>query len=183
MNISTFPRGRGLIGTFLRHPNAANLLMVLMLLFGAFALARIDTQFFPTIENATVSISVPWAGASAEDVESNIMALAEPAVRYLDGVKEMNSYAREGSASITLEFVEGHDMQKAVADVETALKALTTLPEDSEDATVTRSRWFDRIASASISGDVPEADLRFWAKRIRDDLLARGVDRVARPGR
>ena len=182
MNVPAFPPRRGLVSTFIRHPNAANLLMVLMLLFGAFALARIDTQFFPTIENPTVSVSVAWSGASAEDVETNILALAEPAVRFLDGVKEMNSYAREGSASISLEFIEGYDMQKAVADVETAMKGLTTLPEEADDPTVTRSRWFDRIASASISGDVPEEDLRYWAKRMRDDLLARGVDRVTFTG-
>ncbi|TCD16505.1 efflux RND transporter permease subunit [Oricola cellulosilytica] len=182
MNVAPFARGRGLVSTFIRHPNAANLLMVLMVVFGAFALARIDTQFFPTVETSTVSISIPWSGASAEDVETNILALTEPAVRYLDGVKEMNSYAREGAASITLTFVEGHDMQKAVADVETAVKALATLPEEAEDATITRSRWFDRIASASISGDIPEEDLRFWGKKIRDDLLARGVDRVTFTG-
>jgi multidrug efflux pump subunit AcrB len=182
MNIAAVRRGRGLVGTFLHHPNAANLLMILMLLFGAFALARIDTQFFPTIDNPTVSVSISWSGASAEDVETNILALAEPAVRYLDGVKEMNSYAREGSASISLEFHEGTDMQKAVADVETALKGLTTLPEEADDPSVSRSRWFDRIASASISGDVPEADLRYWAKRMRDDLLARGVDQVTFTG-
>ncbi|WP_421854215.1 efflux RND transporter permease subunit [Oricola sp.] len=182
MNVPAFAPGRGLVGTFIRHPNAANLLMVLMLLFGAFALARIDTQFFPTIESPNVSVTIAWSGASAEDVETNILALAEPAVRFLEGVKEMNSYAREGSASIRLEFIEGYDMQKAVADVETAMKGLTTMPDEAEDPTVTRSRWFDRIASASISGDVPEEDLRYWAKRMRDDLLTRGVDRVTFTG-
>jgi multidrug efflux pump subunit AcrB len=178
MDISAYGSGRGLIGVFLRHPNAANLLMVLMVLFGVFSLAKIDTQFFPTIESSTVSVSIPWSGASAEDVETNILALAEPSVRYLYGVKEMTSAAREGSGSITLTFFEGYDMQKAVADVETVIKGLTTLPEDADDASVTRSQWFDQIASASISGDLPEEDLRYWAKMIRDDLLSRGVDRV-----
>ena len=50
--------GRGLVSTFIRHPNAANLLMVLMILFGAFSIARINTQFFPTIDRPTISISV-----------------------------------------------------------------------------------------------------------------------------
>ncbi|MBO6553778.1 MAG: efflux RND transporter permease subunit [Roseitalea sp.] len=171
-----------LVGAFLRHPNAANLLMVLMILFGVFALARINTQFFPTIETSTVSVSIAWSGASAEDVEQNILAVAEPELRFIENVKQVVSYAREGSASIRLEFEEGTDMQKAVADVDTAAKALTNLPEGSEDPKVTTSQWFDRVASISIGGDVSEAVVRDWAQRIRDDLVERGIDKVTFTG-
>ncbi|MEM5500009.1 efflux RND transporter permease subunit [Ahrensia kielensis] len=169
---------RSLISTFIRHPNAANLLMVLMILFGVFALARINTQFFPTIETSNINVSVSWSGASAEDVERNILAVAEPSVRYIEGVKEMTSYANEGSATIRLEFQDGYNMQTAMRDVETAVKALSTLPEDAGDPKVSTSAWFDRVASISIAGDIPEAELRKWAKRIRDDLIERGIEKV-----
>ena len=171
-----------IIGAFLRHPNAANLLMVLMILFGVFALARINTQFFPTIETSTVSVSIAWSGASAEDVERNILAVAEPGLRFIDGVKQVNSYAREGAASIRLDFEEGTDMQRAVADVEAAAKAIGNLPEGAEEPSVTTSQWFDRVASVSIGGDVPEAVVRDWAYRIRDDLIERGIDKVSFTG-
>lgn len=169
---------RSLVSTFIRHANAANLLMVLMILFGVFALARINTQFFPTIETSSVNVSVAWSGASAEDVEQNILAVAEPSVRFIEGVKEMNSYAREGSASIRLDFNEGYDMQVALRDVETAVKGLSTLPEDADDPKVSTSAWFDRVASMSVAGDMPEGELRKWAKTIRDDLIDRGIEKV-----
>ena len=38
--------GGGVISLFVSHPNAANLLMVLMVIFGIFSLTRINTQFF-----------------------------------------------------------------------------------------------------------------------------------------
>ncbi|MEO0920765.1 MAG: hypothetical protein AAFX98_08755, partial [Pseudomonadota bacterium] len=60
---------RSLVSAFLRHPNAANLLMVLMIIFGLFTLGRINTQFFPTIERNTVTVAITWEGASPEDVE------------------------------------------------------------------------------------------------------------------
>ena len=173
---------RSLVTVFLRHPNAANLLMVLMILFGVVALGRINTQFFPTIQSDSVQVSIAWPGASAEDVERNILATAEPELRFIDGVKEMNSYAREGSASIRLSFNEGHDMDKGVADVEAAARAIGNLPEDAEDPKITQAQFFDRVATMSIGGDVPEAVLRDWAKRIRDDLIARGIDKVSFEG-
>lgn len=178
--------GRGaphpVIGAFLRHSNAANLLMVLMILFGVFALARINTQFFPTIETSTVSVSIAWSGASAEDVERNILAVAEPELRFIEGVSDVTSYAREGSASIRLDFEEGTDMQQAVADVDAAAKAIGNLPEGADEPTVSTSQFFDRVASLSIGGDVPEAVVRDWAYRIRDDLIERGIDKVSFTG-
>lgn len=180
-----FPRGpapSNLVSVFIRHPNAANLLMVLMIVFGVFALARINTQFFPTVETSNVNVSISWSGASAEDVEKNVLALVEPSLRFIEGVDEMTSYAREGSGSVALEFAEGSDMQKAVADVETAVKSISTLPEDADEPTVSRSQWFDRVARVSISGDVPEETVRIWAKRMRDDLIERGIDRVTFTG-
>ncbi|MEM9999549.1 MAG: efflux RND transporter permease subunit [Pseudomonadota bacterium] len=173
---------RSLVSIFLRHPNAANLLMVLMIIFGLFALGRINAQFFPTIERNTVTVSVAWDGASPEDVERNVLTIVEPEVRFVEGVEEMDSYAREGNGSVTLTFQEDYDMREAVADVEEAARAITNLPEDAEEPNVTVSSFFDRVASISISGDVGEATIRQWAKRIRDDLTARGIDRVTFTG-
>ena len=146
----------GLVQSFIRHPNAANLLMALLLLFGAFALARINTQFFPTVERPNVTISVSWPGASAEDIEANVLAVVEPEVRFISSVDEIVSYAREGAGTIVLEFAEGSDMQKSVSDVETAVKAISSMPGDSEAPVVSRSQWFDSVAKISISGDMPE---------------------------
>ncbi len=168
----------GLVRTFIRHPNAANLLMMLMILIGVFSMLKINTQFFPSVDRPNVNIAVTWSGASAEDIEANLLAVIEPEVRYIDGVDKMTSTAREGSGSIALEFEDGTDMQKALSEVETAVKGVSTLPADAETPTVSRSSFFDRVASVSVGGSAPEPIKREWAKRIRDDLIARGIDKV-----
>ncbi|MGI9353297.1 MAG: efflux RND transporter permease subunit [Rhizobiaceae bacterium] len=177
----TIPGG-GIVSLFARHPNAANLLMVLMVLFGVFSLGRINTQFFPTVDREEISITVKWSGASPEDIESNIIELIEPEVRFIDGVDSMISYAREGSGTISLEFVQGTDMKQAISDVDTAVKTVTNLPEEADTPEVSKRPFFDRIARLSISGDVPESTLRFYAKKIRDDLIDRGIDKVVMLG-
>ena len=48
----------GLISLFVRHRNAANLVMVLMIIFGTIALSRINTQFFPKIEIPVITVTV-----------------------------------------------------------------------------------------------------------------------------
>ena len=168
----------GLVGIFAHHATAANLLMVLLILFGLFGAVRINSQFFPTIESQFISVRMAWSGASAEDVESNILAIVEPAVRFLDGVENVASTAREGSASVTINFRPNTDMRKAQADVEQAIDTLTLLPQDADAPRYGRSRFFDRVARLSITGPFSESALRTYAKRIRDDLLARGIEKI-----
>ncbi len=176
------PGSSGLIALFTRHPNAANLVMILMIIFGIFSLGKINTQFFPTIETKSITVSVVWPGASAEDVETNIIQIIEPEVRFLSGIDKMTSYSREGSGSIVLEFEPSADMQVAVGDVDSAVKAVTNLPDDSETPKVKLAQFFDRVARLAVTGDVPEAALRIYAKIIRDDLIERGIDKVSITG-
>jgi len=174
----TLPGG-GVVSLFARHPNAANLLMILMIIFGVFAIGKINTQFFPTVERPEVTITVSWPGASAEDIERNVIELIEPEVRFTDGVVNMISYAREGSGSIALEFDPSTDLKEAVGEVDTAVKSITNLPEEAETPEVSKRAFFDRVARISISGDVPESTLRIHAKKIRDDLIERGIDKIS----
>lgn len=163
---------------FIRHPIAANLLMVMMLLFGVVGLMKLNTQFFPSTEIPRVSVTVSWPGASAEDVEKNVLQAIEPELRFLDGLDRMFSYAREGSGSISLEFAAGTNMQIAVSEVEAAVNGVTTLPDDSETPKVRRSVWYEGVASIAISGPFSEQALRAYAREIRDGLIAAGIDQV-----
>ncbi len=175
-------RPRGVLAFFAAHRNAANLLMAMMILFGIIGVTRTNTQFFPSLEVPTISISVAWSGASAEDVESNILDAIEPEIRFLDGIDQILSYAREGAASIRLEFDQGTDMQRALSDVETAVAGVTTLPADAEDPVISGSTWYETVARMALSGPYSEAALRSFAREIRDDLIDAGIDRVTMQG-
>ena len=167
-----------LIRLFTRHRTAANLLMVAMLTMGIFGLFRLHTQFFPDIGIDVISVSVEWPGASAEDVDANVVQAIEPEVRFLDGVKRVLSSSLEGKATVAIEFDPGTDMQSALADVETAVGEVTTLPVDSETPEVRRLVRYDTISRIVISGPFSEAALKSVAKDVRDALLERGIDKV-----
>ena len=149
-----------------------------MIIAGLFALSRLNTQFFPTIGIDFVSVVVAWSGASAADVENNIVSAADREVRHLDSVKRVVSIAREGAGLVFIEFEPGTNMDTAYANVETAISSITTFPEDSEEPIIQRIVPYDTISRIVISGDIGEAALKALAKRVRDDLIARGIDKV-----
>ncbi|MEO0382991.1 MAG: efflux RND transporter permease subunit [Pseudomonadota bacterium] len=173
---------RGMIRLFVRHPNAANLVMALMVLFGIYGLANLNTQFFPDIETKNITVSVSWSGASAEDVESNILTVVEPEVRFIDGVDEIVSYAREGSGSIRLDFTDDTDMIDARADVEQAVAGLTLLPDGAETPVITTSNFADRVGRIAISGPFSEDALKSYARDLRDRLIDNDIDLVSFSG-
>lgn len=172
------PKSAGMLEMFVRHRNAANLLMVLLVMFGVWGAMGLNRQLMPNTDSKTITIDVAWSGASAEDVEKNLLVLIEPAVQFLDGVKSMSGRAREGTGTITLEFERDVDMQEAERLVEVAVSAIPNLPSEADDPEVSTRKFFDPIASIGISGPFPEAALRGYAREIRDGLLASGVDKV-----
>ncbi|WP_029654238.1 efflux RND transporter permease subunit [Marinobacter daepoensis] len=171
-------RKPGVIGFFVHHRVAGNLVMLVMLLGGVLALTRMNIQFFPTFALDVVSVRVVWSGASAEDVELGITDPLEQRLRSVDGLKKMTSTSAQGIASITLEFHEGTDPIQAVDDVRQQVDEFNNLPADAEEPQVARVERYEPVARLLVYGDVDRAELRQLVYRFEDELLARGIDRV-----
>ncbi len=171
-------RMTGVIARFARHRNAANLLLALMVIAGVYGLLKLNAQFLPDFGIDIVAVSVEWPGATADDVDSNIVQAVEPEVRFIDGVKRVKSSAYEGLASIRVEFEAGSDMQAALSDVEAAISRIRTFPEESKTPEIRRIIRYETIMRAVLSGPLPEASLKAYAKKMRDGLLERGIDKV-----
>jgi multidrug efflux pump subunit AcrB len=172
----------GFIGLFVRHPTASNLLMIVIIVLGLFATSRLNTQFFPTLEIPAISVTVQWSGASAQDVEENIVDALDPELRFLDDVEKITGIAREGVAVFNIEFFSSADMQKAQSDVEQAVDSITTLPDAAEEPEIRRITFYEPVAKIAISGPFSERTLKDYAKQIRDGLLDAGIDRVSFTG-
>lgn len=171
-------RMTGVIALFASHRNAANLLLALMVLAGIYGLMKLNSQFLPDFGIDVVSVRVEWPGATADDVDSNIVQAIEPEVRFLDSVKRVKSSAYEGLADIRIEFEAGSDMQAALSDVEAAISRIRTFPEDSKTPDISRIVRYETLMRVVLSGPYPDASLKAYAKRLRDGLLDRGIDKV-----
>ncbi len=171
-------RPGGLIELFLRHRLAANLLIALMVLGGAFALLKLNTQFFPNFELDFVSVRVVWTGASAEDVERGITDPLEQDLRTVDGIRNMTSTSALGVASITIEFEAGTDMTLALEQVKDRVDQQRNLPEAAETPVVMRIVRYEPVARLLISGLDDIYDLRMLGREFERELLNRGIARV-----
>lgn len=172
----------GILSYFVRHRTVANLLLVVMLVAGIAAAPNMRSQFFPDVIIDNVSVDVVWLGAGAEDVDAAIVQVLEPVLLAVEGVESSASTSREGRGFVTLDFDPGWDMARAAADVQTAVDAVTTLPEDAEEPNVRRGAWRDRVTDVVITGPIAPEQLGRFADEFVTRLFAAGVTRTTIEG-
>ena len=170
---------KGIIGFFVHHRVAANLVMLVMLVGGTLALTRMNIQFFPDFALDIVSVRVVWSGASAEDIEKGITNPLEQRLRSVQGLKKMTSTSAQGISSITLEFTENTNPIQALDDVRQQVDEFTNLPAAAEEPQVTRVERYEPVGRLLVYGAVDRSELRQIAYRFEDELLTRGIDRIS----
>ena len=170
-------RSGGLIEVFASHPVACNLLMAIMLLAGAWALTRLNTQFFPTFDIDFITINVKWTGASAEDVEAAITEPIERELLGLDTVREMTSSSNRGFALVNLEYEEGSDMDVALDEVKERIASIRNLPGAADAPVIKRIINYEPVARLLVTGRDGQ-NLRPLVRDIERELLARGIAKV-----
>ena len=168
----------GVLSYFVRHKTLANLLLVVMLVAGLVAMPKMRAQFFPDVVVDTVSVSVAWDGAGAEDVDAAIVQVMEPALLSVEGVESSSASSREGRASISLEFEPNWDMARAADDVQSAVDQVTGLPDEAEDPVVRRGQWRDRVTDIVITGPVGVEQLALFADELSIRLFGESVTRT-----
>ncbi|SFL99292.1 efflux RND transporter permease subunit [Marinobacter zhejiangensis] len=169
---------QGVIGFFVHHRVAANLVMLVMLLGGFLALNRMNIQFFPTFALDRATVQVVWSGASAEDVEQGLTVPLEQRLRNIDGLKKMTSTSAQGLSRISLEFEEGTDPIQALDDVRQQVDEFDNLPLDAEEPLVSRVERYEPVARLLVYGDLRQDELRMLAYQFENELLQGGIDRV-----
>ncbi len=171
-------RAGGLFSYFTRHKTASNLLLVVLLGLGLFAIPNMRAQFLPDVIVETVRVTVDWENASPEAVDTAVIQALSPALIAVDGVDKSFSTAREGRATLWFEFEPGWDMARATDDMQTAVDAVTTLPEETEEPVVRQSAWRDRVTDVVISGDIGADQLGRFSDELVVRLFEAGVTRT-----
>lgn len=163
-------RADGLVTWFAGHHVAANLLMIFLLLAGTLSLLSITVEIIPEISIDTITVRVPYRGASPAEVEDGVILRVEEAVAATDGIKRLRSTATEGVGVVTLELDEDADNRQVLDDLKAAVDRIDTFPEETEKPIISEVVTRRQVMSIVVHGDQPIETLTAHAERIRDDL-------------
>jgi len=174
---------RGPIAWMASNPVAANLLMLIILVGGIVGMLTIKQEVFPDFDLDTVTVSVPYPGATPEEVEQGIVLAVEEAVRGIDGVKRVTGTATEGLAVVSMELELSADPDTVLDDTKAAVDRIQTLPGEAEEPRVEQLSGDSLVASVVLAGDLDLTELALLAEDLEDRLLGSdGVTSVAIEG-
>ena len=100
---------RGAIAWMASNSIAANLAMVILIIGGLIFSTRVTQEVFPEFNLDSITVRVPYPGASPEEVEQGILLAVEDRTAGIVDVKKVSSQALEGVGTVTLQLVTGAD--------------------------------------------------------------------------
>jgi multidrug efflux pump subunit AcrB len=179
MTVDELEPKRGPIAWMANNSVAANILMVIFLVGGFFAIGQVKQEFLPESQLDMVNVSVAYPGASPEEVEQGILLAVEEAVRGIDGVKKVTSTANEGSGSVQVEVLTSYDVNRVTDDVRNEVDRIRTFPLDAEEPVISVAKIKRAVLDVIVAADVSESTLRELTERVRDRLLqSKGVTQL-----
>ncbi|MGH7481010.1 MAG: efflux RND transporter permease subunit, partial [Longimicrobiales bacterium] len=151
----------------IRNPVVTTVVMLALVVFGAIALALLDTDEFPEVNPPVISVAVPYPGASPTGVEREIIEPMEEAFASITGVDEISSQSLDGFGILIITFVFEKDLQQASQDIRDKLSEIRRdLPSEMEEPILTR---FD-------PQDLPIVSLTLSSARLTVPELTRLAD-------
>ena len=161
-----------IISWFARNIVAANLLMAILMGGGIYSAITIKKESQPPIETNFVTVSMPFLGASPEDVEEGVLIRIEEAIQDIEGIHEIQSTARRGSGRVQIEVSTDYDVLEVMNEIKSRVDSISAFPENTEKPIVSRTRVQQQVNLVSIYGEVDERTLKEYAKQIRNEIVA-----------
>ncbi|WP_440903063.1 efflux RND transporter permease subunit [Catenovulum sp. SX2] len=169
----------GLIAWFARNSVAANLLMLTIFLGGIYGIEEVEKEVFPSTETNVVNINMAYLGAGPREVEQQIVTRIEEAIADLPGIFQIRSAARNGSANVSVEIVEGYPIKEALADIKLRVDAINTFPGNTERPIISQRIYRVPLMFFTLSGDADDKLMKAKAQQIADEMaLLEGVSTV-----
>ncbi|MCG8508493.1 MAG: efflux RND transporter permease subunit, partial [Rhodospirillales bacterium] len=161
------------------RPIAVLAAVLMVVMFGLVSLQTIPIQLTPDVERPVITIRTIWPGAAPAEVEREIVNRQEEVLRGIEGLEEIRSTSRDGSAFVTLEFRIGQDMDRALLLVANRLDRVTGYPDEADEPTLDTAgsednpiAWF---SLTRLSGN--DRDMKTYGDFVEDVIQDR-LERV-----
>ena len=116
---------------FINRPKFAFVISIVITLVGLIALNTLPVSMFPDIAPPQVSVYANYTGADAETIEEAVIRPIEDQINGVEDMIYIDSSASDGSATITVTFASGVDLDMAMVNVQNRVSAAEPmLPED-----------------------------------------------------
>lgn len=124
----------------IKRPVFAWMLMAALIIFGWIAFKRMGVSQLPDVDFPVVSVSLNLEGAAPEIMEVDVVDPLEDALMGVQGITNLTSSSKMGSASISVEFDLDKNIDVAVQEIQNVIsRTLQRLPKELDPPVVSKS--------------------------------------------
>ena len=144
-----------------------------LLVLGFAGLLHVSVERFPAIDLRTISIGVPYDGATPREVEEDIVRRIEESLNEIDSVDRITANAFADRGEVLIEFDQWVDMVEKLELVRTAVDRIEDFPpENADEPEVVLHEILRSVVSLVLtSPSAGEDELRRGAEALREQLL------------
>jgi multidrug efflux pump len=146
---------------FIRRPVLAVVVSLVILIAGLQAIRSLNVRQYPRSENATVTVTTVYVGASADLVRGFVTQPLERAIAAADGIDYIESASKLGVSTITVHLRLNYDSKKALAEISSKVDQVRNdLPPEAEIPALSIVTADSQFASAylSFTSDILQAN-------------------------
>src|SRR5712691_5321658 len=116
---------------FINRPVFAWVVSILIIVLGALSITQLPVAQYPNVAPPSISVTVNYAGASAETLQETVTSVIEQQLNGIDNLLYMSSSSdASGLATVTLYFVPGTNPDTAQVQVQNKVQLATpSLPQ------------------------------------------------------
>ena len=169
----------------IRNPVFIFIMILVIGLAGFNAYKSIPREAAPDIQIPLLIVTIPFPGASPEDVESLITNKAEQELQTIKNLKKIKSTSSESVAVLTLEFTSDFDISDARTKVREKMDQIKPdFPSDAEDYQITEINLSEQpLMILNIAGDIGLLGLTDLADKVKEEIEGiPGILEVRRAG-
>ncbi|MBD5770107.1 efflux RND transporter permease subunit [Marinomonas colpomeniae] len=170
--MSSIDQPKGIIPWFANNPVAANLLLILMITLGVVNMGSINKEAFPSLSPNRVSISVSNDSGSAKENEEGVAIPIEQALQGISGIKNITTSSSASSTSVSIEMIDGYDIDTLKDDVKEEVDQITSFPDDADPAVVSKATREEHSIWIQLYGQADRRTLQTLTDELESDLLA-----------
>ncbi|MDR1763144.1 MAG: efflux RND transporter permease subunit [Dysgonamonadaceae bacterium] len=162
--------------TAVKRPVMTALIFVAVAIIGLYSLTRLPIDLFPKIETNQISVITAYAGANADDIETNVTRPMEDALNSVENLKKITSQSRDNMSIVVLEFEYGTDINQATNDVRDKIDMVkSSLPDEVSNPIIFKFSM-DMIPVVIYSATATESVNALY--KILDDKVANPLNRI-----
>ncbi len=157
---------------FIKKPVLASVVSLMILLLGIRSMFELPIRQYPQTENATVTVTTAYYGASPDVVAGFITAPIEQAVAQAQGIDYLTSSSSSGVSTVTARLKLNYDSNRALGEINTKVQSvLNQLPKESQQP----------VLNVQVGAQTPAMFISFSSETLANNKITDYVIRVVQP--